>query len=85
MHRSHSVKDVPEVNRARRSLSWMDRGLQLLCKELSHCRECDEPVSPFEKVCPRCGVSSPVVVSVKSFVLPVALGVAALIALVLVW
>jgi uncharacterized OB-fold protein len=84
MHRSHREKGMPKAARAHRELSWVDQGLQLFFKEFWHCRECGQFVSPFEKVCPRCGVSSPVVVSVKPFVLPIGICVAALIVVILV-
>jgi hypothetical protein len=54
-----------------------------LFKEFTHCRECGRLISPFEKICPGCGASSPVVVSVNSFVLPVGIGVATLIVVIL--
>lgn len=84
MHRSHRDKGMPRAERAHRSPDWVEQGLQLLCKEISHCRECGELASPFDKVCPRCGAADPVVVSVKPLVLPVGICVAALILLILV-
>jgi hypothetical protein len=61
----------------------LGQGLLQLYRECIHCRECRELVSPFERVCPRCGASGPVVVSIKPFLLPVGVCAAAVIALLL--
>jgi hypothetical protein len=79
MHRSQNVKGMPAANRASHTFPWADHGLRLLCSECFHCRECHALISPFAKVCSRCGASSPVVISIKPFVLPVGICVAALI------
>lgn len=84
MRQSQTVKGVPVSDRAPREVSWVDQGMKLLCKEVFHCRECGRLVSPFEKTCPGCGASSPVVVSVKPFLLPLAIGAAIVTALFLV-
>jgi len=84
MQPSQSVKGLPEADRGQRGAGWVEQGLLRLFQECSHCRECGALVSPFEKVCAHCGASDPVVVSTKSFLLPLAIAAVALGVLILV-
>jgi hypothetical protein len=77
MHRSTGHKGPPAVSHAK-------GGLHLLCSESFHCRECHSLVSPFERTCPRCGASGPVVVSIKPLLLPIGVCMVALIFIFLV-
>lgn len=65
----------------KRGWEYTQRGLRVFCRECSHCRECDQEISPFEKTCPRCGASRPAAVSAASVALVCGLGLSVLILL----
>jgi len=59
------------ANCVKRCLNGASQWLQTRRRESTHCRECDEPIRPFDDTCPRCGVHSPAAVHISP-VVPVA-------------
>jgi len=67
----------------RRILEFAERWWQARLQELSRCRECGGDSHMLESICPHCGASHPVKVSVSAAVVLTAIAVA--LALIGIW
>jgi hypothetical protein len=71
MVRSPAQHAAPAKHGANRDDPLQD-ALRLVWNQTTHCRECNQPVSLLEKICPRCGTPNPVIISVRPLAMPVA-------------